>query len=144
MTAAGLHVRARQLLEQGNTLSALAMFEKIPEPERSAAVLSGYAVCIAAERGQIEEGIRLCRDAIRQNGSDPFHYLNLGRIYLKAGQKNDALLAWREGMAATRSEELRTMLETLGTRRPPLFPSLPRRHILNRWLGLLLSKFGIR
>ena len=45
----------------------------------------GY--CIARERGQVREAVRLCQSALNAEPNNPAHYLNLGRVYLLAKDK---------------------------------------------------------
>jgi hypothetical protein len=71
-------------------------------------------------------------------------YLNLGRVHLKAGRKRDAIETVRKGLGFGDSKEAVLFLNTLGTRRKPVLPFLPRRNFLNKYLGLLFSRLGLR
>jgi len=131
-------------LKAGNTLAALAHFEKVQgagdDPVRS----SCLGFCIAKERGQIRKGAGFCRAALAADPDNPLHALNLGRIFLLAGDKPAAVAAFREGMRRVADPALAAELEKLGTRRPLVFPALRRQHPLNRFAGFALAKLGLR
>lgn len=130
--------------DAGNLIAALAHFEKAMQTSPTPAARSYFAVCIAAERGQVGRGIALCNEAIAAAPDDPVHYLNLARIQLRAGRKAEALAALRRGSTAEELPAMRALLDEQGHRRPPLFATLPRSHPLNRLLGLLLVRLGLR
>jgi tetratricopeptide (TPR) repeat protein len=136
------------LLREENTLSALACFEKAYETEKTPRVQSYLGLCISVERGQIREAIRLCEDAIARDSDSPSHYLNLGKVYLNAGRRADALEILRsgtdKGLSFGENAEIRLLLEQLGARKKPLFSFLPRGHFLNKYAGLLLHRLGLR
>ena len=102
----------------------------------------GY--CIARQRGQHRKGLELCQESLALEPDNPAHYLNLGRVYLAKGDKAEALRYWREGMVKGGSPELTQQLERLGTRNRPAIPVLARQNPLNRYLGILLSRLGLR
>src|SRR5574340_1203368 len=85
-------------LQEDNRLAALSCFDKAIVIGKSPELLSYLSYCIAAERGQIYEALKLCNEALSQEPDNPVHYLNLGRIYLHAGKKKEALLTLRKGL----------------------------------------------
>jgi tetratricopeptide (TPR) repeat protein len=99
---------------------------------------------MATERGQIYEALKLCNDALSQEPDNPVHYLNLGRIYLHAGKKEEALLSMRKGLSFGENQTLRSLLEKIGTRGKPVFPFLNRNSFLNKYIGLLLHRLKLR
>ncbi len=140
-----------ELIEQGvaylndnNRLAALACFDKAIVIGRSPELLSYLSYCIASERGQIYEALKLCNDALSREPDNPVHYLNLGRIYLHAGKKKEALLVLRKGLSCGENQTIRSILEKIGTRVKPVFPFLPRNSFLNKYIGLLLHKLKLR
>jgi tetratricopeptide (TPR) repeat protein len=133
-----------QFLRESNSLGALACFEKAFLREKTPRIRSYLGYCIAAQRGQIAEALKLCRAAIEAEPGSPEHYLNLGRVYLRAKRKDEAIAALRKGLSAGDHSEIRVLLEDLGTRRRPLFPFLPRRHFLNKYTGLILRFLRLR
>jgi len=143
-TAEGLFERGRNFLEEGNTLSALACFEKSYSIRKISGIQSYLGLCQALERGRFGEGFALCLEAISEDKENPVHYLHLGRIYLKAGERNAAIETLRKGLSFGNDPEIVRFLDSIGTRRNPVFPFLSRKNILNKYAGLMLRKLRIR
>jgi len=133
-----------QSLQQKNYLAALAYFERAFSIRKTPLTASYFALCIATERGKISDAVALCSEAIEQDPHDPRHYLNLAKIYLKAKRKPECLETLRKGLAQGEEPEIRSMLETVGVRKAPIFSFLPRSHFLNRYLGYILSHLRMR
>jgi len=133
-----------EAISQGKMTSALSYFEKALNLGNSPVISSYFAFCIAKERGQISKAISLCSEAVRNDPQNPIHYLNLGRIYLLAGIKFDAVKILREGVKYEENQQIIDELNRLGTRKRPIFPFLKRSNPLNKYLGILLRKLGLR
>ena len=131
-------------LHDNNRLAALACFDKAFAIGKSPELLSYLSYCMAAERGQIYEALKLCNDALSQEPDNPVHYLNLGRIYLHAGKKEEALLTLRKGLSLGENQTLRSILEKIGTRGKPVLSFLHRSNFVNKYLGLLLHRLKLR
>jgi len=131
-------------LDNGHTHLALVCFERAFEIDRRPLVCSFLGFCIATARGEVAKGIALCREAVEKEGTNSRHYCNLGRVLLLAGQKDEAIQVFRQGLRFGRDEEIIRELNALGTRKPPVFPSLGRNHFLNKWLGIVLDRLGFR
>ncbi len=131
-------------LDQGDTLAALAFFEKAVQKEDKPAYCCYLALCIAKERGQFQHAVTLCEKAKARDPQNPIHYLNLGRIYLFAGKKTDAIRAFREGLGRDNDPEIIDELNKLGTRKPPIIPFLKRSNPINKFLGIILKRLGLR
>jgi tetratricopeptide (TPR) repeat protein len=136
--------RARESLAARRTLAALAHLEKALKLQDNPSWYSYLGYCIAKQRGQIKKGIELCLSSLELERDEPVHYLNLGNIYLISGNKPEALRVFREGMARGDQEEIRRILDEIGTRKLPIIKSLPRDHPVNRFLGIILGKIGLR
>jgi tetratricopeptide (TPR) repeat protein len=136
--------RGIALLNTDERLAALACFEKAYTKGSSPTLLSYLSYCRAMERGQIQESLKLCNEALTQEPANPVHYLNLGRIYLHAGNKDEALSSLRKGLSCGEEPTIRSLLERIGTRQKPVFPFLSRSNFLNRYIGLLLHRFKLR
>lgn len=132
------------LLGRGERLKALSCFEKSYRERRTPVCQSYLGLCIALERGKISEGLALCEEALRMESGRPDIYLNMGKVLLKSGRKNEAIDTVRRGLRLGHDEDVVVWLESLGIRRKPVFPILPRRHFLNKYAGLLLSRLGLR
>lgn len=95
----------------------------------------GYG--LAHHRGQVKRGLRLCRHAVKLEFFQPECYVNLARTALLSDrhrwQAADAVL---DGLEIDPGHpELLELQQELGARRPPFFPSLSRRNVLNRIFG---------
>jgi tetratricopeptide (TPR) repeat protein len=140
----GLIRAGEKALAAGETLVALVHFETVNQREPVPAVQSALGYCLAKERRQYRQALALCRTAIGSAPGDPRHYYHLGRIYLLAGQKSTAIAAFRRGLKLQRHQPIIDELRRLGVRKPPVFDSLPRDHLLNRAMGILLTRVGWR
>jgi len=131
-------------LDADDTLTALAHLERAFKLADQPGWYSYLGYCIARERGQHRKGRELCLNSLAAEPDRPVHYCNLGRVQMLSGDKEDALRVLREGMTKGGSPEIARLLETLGTRNPPVIASLARSNPLNRYLGLLLKRLGLR
>ncbi|HXV21214.1 MAG TPA: tetratricopeptide repeat protein [Desulfuromonadales bacterium] len=131
-------------IERGNTLMALVHFEDAARRDDSPLVRSHLAYCLAKERRQMNKAATLCNEALQEEPGNTVHYLNLGRIYLLAGQKNRAIQTWRRGQKLGRNPQIAFELRKLGLRKPPVLKALGREHPVNRFLGKMLQKMGMR
>lgn len=131
-------------LGEGNVLAALASLEKALEIWDDPRWYSCLGYCIAKERGHVKKGLELCRKAIETDPANPEHYLYLGKIHLLVKNKNEALQAFREGMTHGGTPEIEQILTKIGIRRPPVISSLSRNNPLNKYLGKILSRLGLR
>ena len=99
---------------------------------------SYFALLNAAERGQARRSLELAALAVEKAPDRPDLYLNLGRLYLAAGDKEAAVEALRDACRLDpENEEIRRRLGRLGSRRKPILESLSRGHVLNKTLGLV-------
>lgn len=131
-------------LQNGDTLVALLQFETAHAITPLPGIKSKLAYCLAMERRQYQQAMLLCRHALQEEPDNPDHYYQLGRIYLVAGQKRQAIKSLRKGLKFRRHQPIIDELNRLGLRKEPVFPSLPREHLLNRVTGILLTKLDSR
>lgn len=139
-----LIAKGEKALAKGETLVAMMHFETVIGQCQLPIAQSALAYCLAKERRQYQRAFALCRKAIGAEPADPRHYYHLGRVHLLAGQKSLAIAAFRRGLKLRRYQPIIDELRRLGVRKPPVFSSLPRDHILNRTFGLFLTRFGTR
>lgn len=144
MTADELFEKGRALLNDNNPLAALVFFEKAYALKKTPAIQSFLGMCIALERGKISCGLMLCNNAITVEPENPVHYLNLGKIYLKAGTRADAIETFRKGISFGDNAEIKRILDNLGPRKKPVFPFLPRNSFLNKYTGLMMHRLKLR
>ncbi len=142
--AEGFYDKGVEAADRGNWLAALAWFEKAVQLEDKPVYHSCLAACIAKERGQYNRAVQLCREAIEKDQDNPVHYLNLGRISLFQGRKEEAIATFREGLERGFEKRIIDELEKLGTRKKPVISFLDRNSPVNKYLGMILKKMRIR
>ncbi len=111
-------------------------------------ILSYYGCFQALVDKKYRSGVETCKKAIamlRQKGAFeeellyPVFYLNLGRAYLSAGKKPDAIEAYTRGLKYDNgNSDLRRELRGLGLRKAPPVPFLDRSNPINKYIGLML------
>ncbi len=131
-------------LAQGDTLAALTLFDKAVKRDDKPAYCCYLALCIAKERGQFQLAVTLCEKAKAREPQNTLHYLNLGKIYLHAGKTDDAIRTFREGLSHGEDQEIIDELNKLDTRKPPAISFLKRNNPINKFLGKILGKVGLR
>jgi tetratricopeptide (TPR) repeat protein len=136
--------QAQQELDRGNVLAALACLERALAIWDDPLWHSRLAYCIAKERGHLTRAFELCRAAIANDPTNPVHYLYLGKVYQIAANQYEALQTLRRGMALGGLPEIEETLAAIGTRKPPVIPVLSRRNPLNKYLGKILVRLGLR
>ena len=114
-----LIAKGEKSLARGETLVALMHFESAISQRPLPAVQSAMAYCLAKERQQYQKAFALCREALGAEPADPRHYYHLGRIYLLANQKPQAIAAFRRGLKQRRYQPIIDELRRLGVRKPP-------------------------
>jgi tetratricopeptide (TPR) repeat protein len=144
MTAEGLLREGIEQLKSGNSLKALSLFGRSFRLKDTPVCRSYLGLCIALERGMLREAIAMCEAALSLEPGNGILYLNLGKVYFKAGMRKEAIDTVRKGMSLGPSEEAIEWLNVLGIRRKPVFPFLSRKNPLNKYVGLLLSRLGLR
>ena len=108
----------------------------------------------AATLNKQKEGLDICKTALEtyqsetNNKEDSYYsyfHLNIGRVYLLSGKKDFAINALRKGLTYdSKNKEVVIELAKLGIRRPPPIPYLDRTNPANRFLGMFMSKIGMR
>ncbi|MGB4600359.1 MAG: tetratricopeptide repeat protein [Trichlorobacter sp.] len=136
--------RALNELEAGTVLGALARLEVALKLHDDPEWHSFLGFCIAKERGHVSKGLELCQAAIERQPGHPDHYYFLARVQLVAGRKPEAMQTLRHAMAMGMSTQIKQLLQELGTRRPPLISWLHRDNPCNKYLGIVLSRIGLR
>jgi len=131
-------------LENGHIYLALSCFEQAACLARTPLNCSYLAFCLAKVRSQYPESICLCKEALRMDPDNAIHYLHLGRIHLMAGQRAKALGVLRRGLQCGDNGAILREITLIGERKNPVVSSLARNHPVNKYLGLLLKKLGMR
>lgn len=136
--------RACECLAADNPVAAMGHLEKALKGNDNPGWYSFLGYCVARERGQYRKGMELCRASIEADPDNPLHYLNFAKIHLLSNNKIEAIGVMREGLARGPNEEIETMLKEVGARKPPVLSFLDRDNPINKYLGMLLSKVGLR
>ncbi len=140
-----LVIKGLDAIDHDHAHLALVCFERAAEIDgNNPTVTSGLGYCLAAVRGEVEKGTGLCREAIDREPGNVFHYRNLGRVLLLAGNTYEALETFRAGLRLERDERIIRVMDSLGTRKPPVFKFLSRKHFLNKSVGFILTRLGFR
>jgi len=141
------------LLQKKNNRRALdllnsALLEYPDEPF----LLSYYGCLEAVINKNLSYGIDTCKRALDMLNDRspvskevfyPTFYLNLGRAYIAAGKKQEAIEAFEKGLSY--DEENKDLLweaRKLGMRRHPAIPYLKRTNPINKYIGMILHKLG--
>lgn len=111
-------------------------------------VLSYYGCLQAVVDKKYRSGVETCKKAIallqqkemfEEEVLYPVFYLNLGRAYLAAGKKQEAIDSYYDGLQYDPGHtELKKELRSLGTRKSPVLSFLDRSNPINKYIGLLL------
>ena len=140
---------ARTHLQQGEQKKAYAVLVRavLHYPDNPL-ILSYYGCLQAIVDKKYRSGIEHCRkglalfkagDAYTAGLVYPILYLNLGRAYIAAGRKKDAIEALNKGLHYDKSNrELKKELLFLGVRKKPVVPFLSRSNPINKYIGMVL------
>ncbi len=140
----------KQILEgiketkQGNTLRGLKLLSSSVNVSSFPEAKAWYGYCLARENNKFRQGISLCNEARQKDPCSSDICLALGRIYLLAGIRKSAVSALQIGLRLDDNPEISRLLNSIGTRKPPVFRFLDRNSKVNVASGRLLSKVGIR
>jgi tetratricopeptide (TPR) repeat protein len=123
---------------------AMAYSAEEPDAHFLRPLRSYYGLAVALTRGELLRGRRLCEESIAGGPLRADLYVNLARVYKKAGRKQLAVEALLTALSVTPNDRAAwTLMAELGWRRPPVFGFLPRRHPVNKYLGLVRHRvFG--
>lgn len=114
----------------------------------NALILSYYGCLQAIVDKKYRSGIEHCRkglalfkagDAYTAGLVYPILYLNLGRAYVAARRKKDAIEALNKGLHYDKGNRvLKKELLLLGVRKKPVVPFLSRSNPINKYIGIVL------
>ena len=102
---------------------------------------SYYGLCLGIAKRRFDQALELCRSAAKEEFFNPELYRNLAQVHLAFGFKAEGIRYLRRGlMIDPANQEILNDLRILGVRRRPALGFLPRRHLLNRWLGIFRGR----
>lgn len=141
----------KSLLARKSYRNALALLAEGLKQHPGDPFLMSYYGCLEAVVNKNHEvGIETCTKAIEAlKGRLPFgeefyypsFYLNLGRAYLAADRKKEAIEAFMVGLRADPdSSDILWEMKKLGVRRQPAMPFLRRSNPINKYIGILLHR----
>ncbi|MDA8433678.1 MAG: tetratricopeptide repeat protein [Nitrospiraceae bacterium] len=131
-------------LRDGDEGAALTLFERAHTMSESPIAGSLLGYCTARTGGDIEKALSLCKEALRRDPHNPVHYLNLGRVYLLSGNKEDAVKVLHDGLGHEENSDIRAELAALGNRKEPLLSFFGRSNPINKYFGIVLKKLGFQ
>ncbi len=139
-----MFIKGVEAVDRGDTSYGLFCLEGLFEANPAPIIASYYAVCLAKERREADRAIALCRQAMEDDPGNQAHYLNFGRVLVAGGQKREAIKMFRDGLLYGRNLLITRELDALGWRKPPVLTWLRREHPLNKSLGRLFHRLGLR
>lgn len=131
--------RCRQGEWQDGLVDLAWLTERAARDEVPALCYSYLGYGLALTRGQLKQGIRLCKHAIKREFYQPECYVNLARTaMLSKRHRHVAANAVLDGLQIdSEHPDLLELSRELGVRRQPVIPLLSRKNFLNRCLGWL-------
>lgn len=135
------------MLKRGHSGDAVDCLEKALEAGfKGSACYSWLGLAYARSGRQIiSKAEELCLKAIKMDFYWPQYYLNLSEVYLIWGKKDKAIRALEAGLKIDKNNDaILNELHRLGIRRSPVIPSLSRINPINKYLGKILYKVGLR
>jgi tetratricopeptide (TPR) repeat protein len=136
--------KALELCREGEWNDGLLILGRIAESGRAAKLPGTYysylGYAIARLQRRTDEGLKLCRHALKVQFYEPDNYVNLARTALLAKDRREAVRAVLGGLKVDPSNvELAAIYRELGIRQRPVLPFLSRRNPLNWLLGKIRS-----
>lgn len=143
----------KELLRVKNKRKALRVLDDALEHYPDDPFLLSYYGCLdAIANKNYKDGIETCLTAIGNLkekvafGEEffyPVFYLNLGRAYLAAGKKKEAIDAFNKGIKMdAENKDLLWEIRKLGIRRTPPVPFLKRSNPINKYIGRMLHSMN--
>lgn len=134
------------LLRRSRNREALLAFKQALELRPTdPRYMSYFGLALALSENRVRESLKICENSVEKEFFRSELYLNLGRVYIMAGNRRKAHTAFRKGLALDRENfELKKELERMGVRKGPVLPFLDRRHPLNKLAGKVLHRLRLR
>jgi len=106
--------------------------------------MSYYGLSWAMGSNSPKEALYLCQQAVKKTLVQPDLFCNLGKVYLLRGDRRKAYAAFQRGLALDKGNKpILLELKTMGNRKKPILPFLPRDNALNILTGKILTKLGL-
>jgi tetratricopeptide (TPR) repeat protein len=149
-----LYLRAaKSYLKNGKEKDAFILLQQAAVQFPDEPMILSYFGCLQAiVEKKYRSGIETCIRAItllkgrEEDEKEKLYaiiYLNLGRAYLAAGKKQDAINAFNRGIKYNSSNgDLLKELQAIGKRKRPTVAFLGRSNPINKYIGLILHASG--
>lgn len=134
----------RELVARESFEQAYEYFDDMLKREPNNAIAKsyvGYLTAVFLKRSQ--EGLEMCREAVKMNDEEPLLYLNLAKVFVLVDDRYHAVKAVQKGLQHKSSPykaELLSYYRFLGVRKKPPLKFLSRGNPLNVILGKLTKK----
>jgi Flp pilus assembly protein TadD len=141
--AEALYCSGMQMLRQDERVyEAVTVFERAWRTRPlEARYASYYGLSLALSGGRLRDAEALCEHAVKLDSSRSDLFCNLGRVRLLRKDRRGAYGAFKRGLSVDRNDRfIRHEMSKMGERRSPVLPFLPRRHPLNKVLGLVVRQ----
>jgi tetratricopeptide (TPR) repeat protein len=134
--------RGRAALDCNNHAVALEHFCAAQRVDpNSPRYRSYYGLCLGIAKRRFDQALELCRSAAKEEFYNPELYRNLAQVHLVFGFKAEGIRYLRRGlMIDPANQQILDDLSELGVRRRSSFGFLPRRHLINRWIGMFRGR----
>jgi len=137
----GLLCLRQKLYREACNIFSMAYARRPADPR----FCSYYGLMLAMGEGRVDLALKLCEDAVLRDFLHPDFFCNLGKVYLRAGRRADALRTFNNGLKIDSSNAaLQREIRCMGIRKPLLFPFLKRSNFLNRLAGKVRSALAGR
>lgn len=130
--------------KRGNTLLGMKLLGEHEAEFVFPEAKAWHGYCLAREKNLLSPGIAMCMEAMELKPQCSDIYLALGRIYLFAGMRKPTVRILEEGLRVDKNREIERLLNTIGTRKQPVFRFLARENMVNVVSGRLFSRLGLR
>lgn len=122
-----------------NGMASRTLRQLVEEGSRDPLHLSYCGLLWATTERRIDESVALCRRAVDADGRRSSElYLNLAHVLTMGNRRREAIEALSEGLRSHPSDpRLREELQHLVPRAKPAIRRLPRKHVLNKYLGMV-------
>jgi tetratricopeptide (TPR) repeat protein len=149
VTATDYIREARARIKRGELQKGFAILSQafVYFPENPL-IVSYYGLMQAMADRRCRVGVETCKRALLllkqselQSKSRLYAelFLNLGKTYISAGKKRDALDAFEKGLKyENKNPELLAAVRSLGLRKRPPLPFLDRSNFINKYIGRIL------
>ncbi len=130
-------------VESGKLDQAWNHFTQISQDHPESPLIQSYIGVLRIYRNkEVEEGLELCREAMKRDPEEALLYLNLSRAYKAAGHRPEAVQTIRRGLRLRSSYQhyLIRYYKGMGVRSKSPLKFLHRDHVVNKAIGKITWK----